>query len=124
MAYSDVYGVDYGPKYTCANCEQPSGMMGHSRGLGFSCERPAHLLARDAERRSQRDLWELQNRNLGDALYDLETLAARRTRREYQWSRLRTRYGVHIIQLCNPGNNRACWERVKGALKRRGSKQR
>mgnify|MGYP003554225995 CR=1 FL=1 len=96
MAYSDVYGVDYGPRY---------------------------LLAGDAERRAQRDLWELQNRNLGDALYDLEELAARRTRREYQWSRLRTRYGVYLIHLCTPGNNRETWSRVKGALKRRRFQQ-
>jgi hypothetical protein len=37
MAYSNVYGVDYGPGYTCTNCGRPSGYQGHAFGDGFSC---------------------------------------------------------------------------------------
>lgn len=88
MAYSEQYGIDYGPRWTCYNCGQPSGMQGHARGDGWSCERPAHLLAQDVELRAERDLRELRNRNLGDARFDLAVLARLQRKRARQWQRL------------------------------------
>lgn len=52
--------------------------------------------------------------------YELFEFWQMRARREHQWRRLRTRHGVHIIKLCNPGNSIQTWDRVKGALRRRG----
>ena len=109
MAYTDRYGVDYGPKYTCANCHQPSGMMGHysignDGGAGFSCVRPLELLEGDRARAMETDLIRMRYLNLREARRELSDFATRRNRRERQWRRLRDSCGIlRKIARCAAG---------------------
>lgn len=51
----EIEGVDYGgSRWTCANCGQPSGMMGHSLGDGWSCVKPPMTVYPEIDRLRER----------------------------------------------------------------------